>query len=143
MKVNTNEVSGQKTSNSTENEFISVTKGVKQVKTRKIMTYFDDYNKFSELHIEPTFDESEDNEDQKLENSWLSKSNRKKKKLQKKVERVSKLNTICESKKMKRSSKSSRNQDRHTPTVEIERCVKCFKEHFPLPKFCYQTNSTY
>ena len=130
MTVNTNEVSGQKTSNSTENEFISVTKGVKQVKTRKIMTYFEDYNKFSLLHIEPTFDESKDNEDERMENSCLSKSNQKKKKLQKNEGIVSKLNTIFESKKMNRSTKNSTNQDRHTPTVERKRCVKCFKAHY-------------
>merc|ERR1712030_142717 len=64
MTVNTNEVSGQKTSNSTKNEFISVTKGVKQVKIRKIMKSFEDYNKFELLDIEPTFDESKDNEDE-------------------------------------------------------------------------------
>ena len=106
------------------------------------MTNFEDYNQFSELYIEPTFDESEDNDDQKLENSCLSKLNQKKKNLHKNVGRVSKLNNICESKKMKRSTKSSTNQDRHTPTVERKRCVKCFKAHFPLPKFCRWTKSS-
>ena len=139
MKVNTNEVSRQNTSNSTQNEFISVTKGVTQLKTRKIITYFEDYNKFSELHIEPTFDESEDNEDPRVENPCFSKSNQKRKKLQKKVGIVSKQNNISESKKMKRSKESCTKQDRLTPTVERKRCLKCFKAHFPLPKFCRWT----
>ena len=106
------------------------------------MTYFEDYNKFSLLHIEPTFDESKDNEDERMENSCLSKSNQKKKKLQKNKGIVSKLNTIFESKKMNRSTKNSTNQDRRTPTVERKRCHKCFKAHFPLPKFCRWTKSS-
>ena len=54
---------------------------------------------------------------------------------------MSKLNTIFESKKMNRSTKNSTNQDRRTPTVERKRCHKCFKAHFPLPKFCRWTKS--
>merc|ERR1712215_73371 len=88
-----------------------------------------------------TFDESKDNEDERMENSCLSKSNQKKKKLQKNEGIVYKLNTIFESKKMNRSTKNSTNQDRRTPTVERKRCHKCFKAHFPLPKFCRWTKS--
>ena len=49
MTLNTNEVSRQNNSNSTEKEFISVSKEIKQVKIREIMNDFETYNKFTEL----------------------------------------------------------------------------------------------
>ena len=80
----------QKSSNSTETEFMLVSKGVKQVKPKEIIKDFEDYNKFTELEIE----DNEDNEDQSFENLCLFKSNQKEKKLNKNKEQVYKLNTM-------------------------------------------------
>ena len=75
--VNTVKVSGSPT----EMEFITVSKGVKKVKSRKIKD-FDDYNQFRLLNIEQTFDDDEDYEDQRLKPS-LSKPKPKRRKRQK------------------------------------------------------------
>ena len=143
MTLNTNEVSRQNNSNSTEKEFISVSKGIKQVKIREILKDFETYNKFTELDIEPTnqptFYDNKDNEDQRFENPCLSKPNQKKKKLQKNEGPVSKLNTFFYSKEMKREN--SKQKDRLI--VERIRCHKCFETHFPLPKFCRRTKSSF
>ena len=65
----------QKTSNSTEMEFMLLSKGIKQVKPKEIMKDFEDYNKFTEL---TTFDEkSEDNASHSFENLCLFKPNQK------------------------------------------------------------------
>ena len=117
----------------TEREFITVSKGVKKGKARKIKD-FEDYNKFKLLNIEQTFDDDQEYEDQRLK-PCLSKTKAKGKKMKK-----NKGPTIFKSKAIKKGQKRSVNQDRHT--VERTKCVKCFITHFPQTKFCQWTKSS-
>ena len=111
---------------STEMEFITVSKGVKKVKSRKIKD-FEDYNWFQLLNIEQTFDDDEDYEDQRLSKPKLKPKG-------KKVQKIFKFKAI------KKPVKKSGNKDRDT--VEGKNCPNCFINHFPLPKFCRWAKSS-
>ena len=111
-------------------EFELVKKG-KKVKGNKLNNHtFVSYNKFAELDNEMDFSNENMLSDSEEKIHLKKKQKVEKSKIKKNI-RISKLN-----KKWRKSNELQSIRKKNNTTNHLIRCLGCFNNHFPLPKFC-------